>query len=71
MDQVFVFIYAKDKEINALNIEDSKRLNDELLKGGWIHTQTLDACVWIQFLHNNCEDGDLFDEVKSLSQVVS
>lgn len=71
MEQVFVFIYAKGKEIRALNIDESKRLNDRLLKDDWRHTQTLDACVWIQFLHNDCEDVDLFDEVKSLSKVVS
>lgn len=68
-NQAFVFIYAKDKEIKVLNIEDSKRLNDSLIKDGWKHTQTIDACVWIQYLHNNCEDVDLFDEVKSLSKV--
>ncbi len=69
MQQTFVFIYAKGMEIKALNIEESKRLNDELLKEDWKHTQTLDACVWIQYLHNNCEDVDLYDEVKSLSKV--
>ena len=69
MEHVFVFIYAKDKEIKVLNIEESKRLNDSLISEGWKHTQTLDACVWIQHLHNNCEDVDLLDEVKSLSKV--
>lgn len=69
MEQVFVFIYAKGKEIKALNIEESKRLNDELLKDDWKHTQTLDACCWIQYLHNNCEDVDVLDEIKSLSKV--
>jgi len=69
MEQVFVFIYAKGKEIKVLNIEESKRLDSELKSDGWKHTQTLDACVWIQYLHNNCEDVDLFDEVKSLSKV--
>lgn len=64
-----VFIYAKDKEIKVLSTEGAKRLNDELLKEGWKQTQTLDACVWIQYLHNDCEDVDLFDEVKSLSKV--
>jgi hypothetical protein len=68
MEQVFVFIYAKGKEIKALNIEESKSLNDSLINEGWKHTQTLDACVWIQYLHNDCEDVDLFDEVKSLSK---
>lgn len=69
MEQVFIFIYAKGKEIKVLNIEEHKRLNDSLIREGWKHTQTLDACVWIQYIHNNCEDVDLFDEVKSLSKV--
>jgi len=69
MEQVFVFIYAKDKEIKVLNIEEAKRLNDSLISEGWKHTHTLDACGWIQYLHNDCEDVDLFDEVKSLSKV--
>ena len=68
MKQVFVFIYAKGKEIKVLNIKESKRLNDSLIKEGWKHTQTLEACVWIQFLHNDCALVDLFDEVKSLSK---
>ena len=69
MEQVFVFIYAKGKEIKVLNIKESKRLDSELKSDGWKHTQTLDACLWIQYLHNNCEDVDLFHEVKSLSNV--
>ena len=69
MVQAFVFIYAKDKEIKVLNIEESKRLNDSLISEGWKHTLTLDACVWIQYLHNDCEDVDLFNEVKFLSKV--
>jgi hypothetical protein len=68
MEQVVVFIYAKGKEIKVLNIEESKRLDSELKSDGWKNTQTLDCCVWIQYLHN-CEDVDLFDEVKSLSKV--
>jgi len=66
MNELFVFIYAKGIEIKALNIEESKRLNLKLLNEGWVHTQTLDACVYIQYLHNNCEDVDLIDEIRSL-----
>lgn len=62
MEQVFVFIYAKGNEIKALNIEESKRLNDSLIKDGWKHTKTIDACVWIQYLCNDCED--LGDEIR-------
>ena len=66
MEQTFVFVYAKDGKIKALNIEESKRLQDELKKEGWVHTQTLDACVYIQYLHNDGENVDLIDEMKSL-----
>lgn len=64
MEQAFVFIYAKGNEIKALNIEESKRLNDSLIKDGWKHTRTIDACVWIQYLCNDCED--LEDEIRSM-----
>ena len=67
MEQTFVFVYARDGKIKALNIEESKRLHDELIKDRWVHTATLDACCYIQHLHNNCEDVDLIDEMKSLT----
>lgn len=68
---MYVFIYAKGKEIKALNIHDAKKLNMALVIEGWKHTQTLDACTWIQFLHNDCKDINLLDEVKSLSKINS
>ena len=68
MEQSFVFVYAKDGKIKALNIEEAKRLQDELIKDGWVHTQTLDACCYIQYLHNDCDDVDLIDEMKSLTK---
>jgi hypothetical protein len=68
MEKLFVFIYAKGNEIKALNIDESKRNDAELKSDGWKHTQTLDVCTWIQFLHNDCEDDDLIYEVKSLSE---
>jgi hypothetical protein len=68
MEQTFVFVYAKDGKIKALNIEEAKRLQGELVKDGWVHTKTLDACVYIQYLHNNYEDVDLIDEMKSLTK---
>jgi len=68
MENVFVFIYAKNKEIKVLNIEESIRLDDSLKNEGWEHTSTLNACAWIQYLHNDCEDVDIHEEVKSLSK---
>ena len=66
MNDVFVFIYAKGIKIKALNIEESKRLNSKLLNEGWVHTQTLDPCIYIQYLHNDCEEVDLIEEIRSL-----
>lgn len=61
MEQVFVFVYSRDKKVKVLNIEEAKILNDSLINEGWKHTQTLNACAWIQYLCNDCED--LRDEV--------
>ena len=66
MEQVFIFIYAKGYEIKVLNIEESKRLDAELKSDGWKHAQTLDACIFIQYLHNNCDN--IRKEIKSLSK---
>lgn len=68
MEQSFVFVFAKDGKIKAINTEVAKRLQDELVKDGWIHTQTLDACVYIQYLHNDCKEADLINEMKSLTR---
>lgn len=68
MEQTFVFVYAKDGKIKALNLEEAKRLQDELVKEGWIHTHTLDACAYIQYLHNDCDEVDLIDEMKFLRE---
>lgn len=66
MEQL-IFIYAKGKEIKVLNSEESARLHAVLPIEGWVHTQTLNPCVFIQYLHNNCDDFDLIEEIKSLS----
>ncbi len=68
MNQSFVIVYAKNGKIKALNIEESIRLQDELIKDGWVHTESLDACCYIQYLHNDCEEVDLIDKIKSLSK---
>lgn len=68
MNQLFVFIYAKDSKIKALNHEDAQMLHNELIKDGWVHTETLDACAYIESLHNDCKD--IAGEVKSLSGII-
>jgi hypothetical protein len=67
MGQNFTFIYAKNGKIKALDIEKAKNMQNELFKDGWIHTKTLDACLYIQYLHNECEGNDLIEEIQSLN----
>lgn len=71
MTDAVVFIYAKNGKIKALDIEQTKKLWAELAKDGWIHTQTLDTCAWIQYLHNDCNEVDLMNEIESLRLGVS
>lgn len=52
-EPTFVFIYAKEGKIKALGIKDAKAQNDELIDSGWVHTQTIDVCVWIENLYNS------------------
>lgn len=48
-EQIFVFIYKKGLEIKALTVNESRTLHDELLKDGWVHDSTLDACTYIKY----------------------
>jgi len=69
MENLFAFVYAKGYEIKVLNLEASKRHDTELKSEGWKHTATLDACTFIQFLHNDCDN--IRKEVKNLSKCAS
>jgi len=65
-NSTFIFVYAKDGKIKVLNIDTAIKIREELINNGWVHTKTLDACVYLQYLHNNCEEVDLIDEITSL-----
>lgn len=66
MEQLFVFVYSINNEIKALSYSESINLHEKLISEGWKHTHTLDACVYIQYLHNDCDN--IVDEIKSLSK---
>ena len=65
--ETIVLVYAKDSEIKVFSIENSKLLHNKLISEGWVHTQTLDACIFIEYLHNHCDETDLIEEVYSLT----
>ena len=71
MEQVFIIIYARDGKIKAISLEDSIRLKESLIKYGWVHTQTIDVCRYLQYLHNNCDDGDLIKEIRGLKERIN
>lgn len=65
-----IFVYY-DKENNKTKVLDhskAKEYNDQLINDGWKHTATLDACVWIEHLCNNCEEVDLIEEIINLKK---
>jgi len=66
--EVPIFVYAKDGKIKVLGIDTDKQQHDQLLADGWILTHSMDACRWIENLHNDTHGkGAIADEVASLS----
>jgi ABC-type uncharacterized transport system ATPase subunit len=63
---VVVFIYAKDGRIKVLGLDDAYEQHDYLPSEGWVHTATLDACIFLQFLHNDCS---LFEKIKQINKL--
>ena len=66
MYERFVFIYAKNGKIKALDFEQATNIGKSLINDGWKHTSTLDSCVYIEYLHNECKE---FNEIKRLSKI--
>lgn len=61
-----VFVYAKNKEIKVLDLDKSKELGEELVADGWVHTHTLEAAVFLNYLYK-LSDEDVLDEIRGLS----
>jgi hypothetical protein len=60
-----IFVYHKEGKIRCLNLKQARLENDTLINDGWVHTETLNPCVWIENIFNNPETTLV--EVKSLS----
>lgn len=67
MDCIYVIVYSKDNTIKVLSVEKAKLMNESLINDGWEHTNTLDVCMYLQYLHNHCEDIEIIENIKSLS----
>lgn len=66
---MFVFVYSKDCKIKVLNLENSQKEHDSLIEQGWVHTSTLNPCVYLEFLCNNCDGDDFLYEMYSLTKI--
>ena len=65
--EAMVFIYAKDGKIKALNLSDAEAQHKMLIDDGYIHTSTLNTCMWIEYLHNKSKSK--IKDIKSLSEL--
>lgn len=62
MNDNIVFVYSNGREIKVYGAEEAKKFKQE----GWVHTATLNACTYIQYLTNNKSDKDILETVKDL-----
>ena len=69
-DITIVFVYAKGKKIKVLYLGDAAKDHKELIDKGWRRTNTLDPCLWIQNLHNNCSTYEQVEEIDRLNKKI-
>jgi len=62
-----VFIYTKDGKIKALTLDQANSQHNDLIADGYTHTMSIDACLWIEYLHNDCKKK--IKEIKWLSEI--
>ena len=63
--QIFLLVYAKHGKIKVINSEAGILQHDELLEDDWLHTATIDPCIFLEFTHNKCKDIE--KQIRSLS----
>ncbi len=64
-----VFIYSKQGKIKALGSLEAEILHKNLILDDWIQTHTLDVCRTLEYLHNECKEDSLKEEIRSLSAI--
>jgi len=65
---IFVYFHKEKNKVKVLDHPKAKDKNDQLIADGWKHTATLDACVWVEHLCNNCEEVDLISDINDLKK---
>ena len=67
MNELIVFVYAKNGKIKCLTGSESRIVENILIEEGWVHTSTLNACTFIDFLHNSSKEEAL-ESIYNLSK---
>lgn len=60
-----VFVYHKAGELKVLDTDDARKQHDKMMDNGWVHTATLNPCVFIENLFT-LSDSEIVNNVKSL-----
>ena len=68
--RAIVYVFAKDNEIMVLDTINARALHAHLIEGGWKHTHTIDACLFIEKLYNDRDKIDLIKEMEILSNTL-
>ena len=48
----YIYVYRKNDIIKCLDLVESMKEEQKLIKDGWVHTSTIDPIVFIENLHN-------------------
>ena len=67
--RAIVYVYAKDGKIMVLDTINARAFHAHFIEGGWKHTQTIDACLYIENLYNKRREIDLVQELNDLAKI--
>lgn len=51
-EAVLVFVYCKERTYQVLSCNDARKQHNDLINQGWKHTETIDACKFIEILYH-------------------
>lgn len=66
--QEFVFVYAKNEKIKVCGLAEAKATEKELLADGWVHTSTLDSCMFLEYMFNECNAKEALELLYGLTE---
>lgn len=59
-----IFVYKKNKKIKVLSFISAKINHDDLIKKGWEHIASINACIWAEMLLNAKNPIEMINELR-------